>query len=373
MISNRIFFTIEQFKMRENHSSALGFEFLVSGWFHADQDTVGVDLVLDGAATPPFIGTGINLHSPDVAAALGDDAGSKRFHLVCPVAPASVPFERATLCFNLRNGDRCAIEIASIFRNEVIPPQTSFAGLVGQFESLGENREFGFLQHRVGIDRLGLLRNADSPSAAQLAEAMRSRFSGLAAADSLQVSVKDGLWITADSSSGCVFHTGIPASAMTEVQVRDQEIVRLPALARNFLGDIVAGDRIYVRRAPGDDEADIHEMFNAMRRIGPARVLWVVPADGQVPPNVVTKLGEGLYRGTIAQLAPADNLAAVPVESWTALLTEAVKTIVAPAPAPLHAGSAPRKPAGDWALAAPTRPVAAEKRAGWRKLFGNAH
>jgi hypothetical protein len=394
MVPGKITYTIERFLMRENPSSALGYEVLIDGWFHADHDVAHMTLSLDGNAAPPFLVEETARPSADVAQAQGPAAANRRFLLIGPLTPDVIPFKRASLCVTLRTGDRCEIEIGHIFRNEVTPRQKSYADLVEPFESLGENSEFGQLQLMGGVERAGLFRFADCRSALLLAEAIDDRFAGFA--ESLQISTHNDEWTATDHRFGFVKHTGVHRTALTEAQIREQEAAGLPLLARMFMNDLTQGERIYVRCAHGQDaELGMLDLFNAMRRLGPARLLWVTLPDGRNGPGTIRRLGDGLYRGYIARFAPSDGFSAVPVESWTALLTEALKTIVAPAPEPLrpprplaelapanlphaslphaslpHASLPHASLPHEWALSAPPRAPEIGRRSSWRKLFG---
>ena len=230
-------------------------------------------------------------------------------------------------------------------------------------KSLGDNRELGLLQDALGSRRPGLFRHAACPSAKRLAEAIERRFAGFAAPGTLRCALHEGAWVVIEGPLGYVRHTGLAQAAMTEAQVCAHEAARLPALAASLVQALELGETIFVRRVnEGEAEAGMAELFRAMRRIGPARLLWVTPADSRTPAGTVRQVEDGLFRGGIARLAPYTNPAASSVPAWTALLAKAA-AVMAP--------TAPLMPAAPQLPAARVAPVTDGllKHDYWRQLF----
>lgn len=317
---------------------ASGDEMRIEGWLLGHPTPARLDLVFGGARPARFEIRSRERPSVDVqqhfGATFGEAAWSCRFLLAERVPVPPPDWNRAALRMTGRDGTVVEIRLDP---PERIAPDTGAASperdLVARFENCGDNPEFGLLQHGLGCDRLSLLRDAGVADVFALAHAIERRFAGFADGAAIQVHAHAGAWVAALPALRMNFHTGRRVADVTADRVRGEERDRLPFLARQFIADIEAGGRIFVyrtrrdARGGGDGMKGCRRLHEALRAIGPARLLWVNEADADHPPGAVRELGRGLYHGHAARLAPHHDPAATDVGGWLALLAAAASLI----------------------------------------------
>ncbi|HTR17185.1 MAG TPA: hypothetical protein VMI52_09155 [Acetobacteraceae bacterium] len=227
-------------------------------------------------------------------------------------------------------------------------PASDAALLLG-FESLGWDGEFGAVQAAFGVHSFGLLRDAVMPLSALLA-ALESGFDGLPEASGLRMRLFEATreYLLEEPRLGILFRTLWHEGEIEPGDLAEREMRRLAVLRRRLLQVIAAGEKIlvYREREPAPPE-EILRAHDALRRLGPATLLWVSTADAAHPAGRVERVREGLMHGYVAQ-AEASTLAAQ-VGSWAELCRAAYRlqrAAVAPpavtaAPAAVPAPAAP--------------------------------
>ena len=320
MSAGRISYTVEGFRV-EPAPHGPGYSLVVYGWCHSEPPVQTMQLEMSSAGKIVHDITDFTRASADVAHYLGEVAANVRFHLQIPYeAPPSRPDE-AIINVLMASGDLYKINITGIFQPIQNPAPITGSDLVMRFESLGDSCEFGLMQREIGIERLGLFRYAGTLSTSALVRGIENRFAGFATKEDLGFHLAHDEWIGGSRQYGYVFHTRRFQPFTTEDQIREEESARLSLLARLLLDDIEDGNKIFVRRVGGfegdDPELGMQELHRALRSIGPAKLLWVTPGD-QAPS--VVHLGDGLYRGYIARLAPYEDAHDFSASDWIALL-----------------------------------------------------
>jgi capsular polysaccharide biosynthesis protein len=178
------------------------------------------------------------------------------------------------------------------------------ADLLGHFESLGDNCEFGILQRRAGLEPLGFFRLNFARMPA-LIRALDSDFADVGRPDLLEiVAAKNGEMIARIREFDFAYHTGKRIEDITAEALHAQQARAVPFLLRKLREDLRAADKIFVRK--GNDSARLDAilpLLRALRRHGPVTLLWVVPHDAQHPPGCVEVLQPGLLKGYIDRLA----------------------------------------------------------------------
>lgn len=192
----------------------------------------------------------------------------------------------------------------------VVRNVTTIADIVGCFESLGDNCEFGLVQRAVGIEQLGFFRLNNAPISSLL-RALRTDFGNIGDDDvELLGASKDAEYRVHIRGYDFVYHTeryfGHTDAAVLLAQQR--KAVRF--LVRKLLDDLAGGEKIFVRKGADSTSLEqIEPLFAELRRRGPATLLWVVPEDRTHRAGTVEVVRDGLLKGYIDRLAPATDVA----------------------------------------------------------------
>jgi len=198
--------------------------------------------------------------------------------------------------------------------------------LMMQFESLGENCEFGLVQRRCGAEPLGLLRFASAPLPVLLA-GLRARFEGIGEPDEIDIQVSENQqeYLVVDKRFGFLYHPWVLVGEADPEEIRQRETKRLPFLRRKLLEDLDEARKIFVYRGMRQQpQVLIMRLVEALRVYGPAELLWVTLHDSEHPPGTVEAVAPGLLKGYIDRFAPGENAHALSLECWIALCRNAL-------------------------------------------------
>lgn len=218
--------------------------------------------------------------------------------------------------------------------------------LMLEFESLGDNCEFGLVQRKAGAEPLGLMRFTSS-SRAKLMEAVRNGFE-----DIEDIEVRDdpsGEIVTTVRRYGFINHTFI-LSAQTGADLARPTLIRRHRYLRTrLLEQLAVGDKILVRKDNSPDpDTGMAELYQLLRGYGPNHLLWVVEADADHPPGSVEQIEEGLFRGHIGRLAPYDATHLFQFDTWVQLCRTTLTLARGMEPAPLAPAPATSNFAPTW-------------------------
>jgi hypothetical protein len=187
------------------------------------------------------------------------------------------------------------------------------AELFEQFESLGDNCEFGLVQRRAGIEPLGLI--AFSFAYLQpLLSGLADGFDGIGRREDLRLYVFDDEYRIKVTRYGFDYHTLKKVGEISETELLRREMMRLDLLKLKLLRQLRSGEKILVRKGntldpeagPSPLPVPEHYMFalaEALARYGPNTLLWVVEGGGQQP-GAVEAVRDGLLLGHIDRFAP---------------------------------------------------------------------
>ncbi len=207
--------------------------------------------------------------------------------------------------------------------------------LFAQFESLGANCEFGFVQRAAGIEPAGLLRWSMVTSPRALIAAIQTDFPALYDFESL---VPYNAGMVLDQRLGIAFHSAlnsvrVGAGFMFRQSEQDRrDIHRFEAgkvmqqLGR-FRADLASGERMFVFHKFTDalTPREIAHLFSVLRQRGPARLLVVSLADDAHPAGSVIAHLPGLLHGYIDRFAPGDRAYDVSFDLWTRICHTALE------------------------------------------------
>lgn len=274
--------------------------------------------VLDDQSTQPV------WNYIDLVAALVGSAREEEANVVLAHATKRFPADLniKSLAYQLRN----AVE-------SVPTPDIALSGhlpkdVVGEFESLGFNCEFGFAQRAFDAEPLGLLRFSSTKLNALLT-ALRTDFAGVGAPEFTLLHPAWGNleYALADSRYGFTSHTFIkPVSSKEEYEkIFERQCKRTIFLKDKLLSDLRNAEKIFLYYDYNRLEDDhINELFAALRRFGPNSLLCVRPAEKDHPGGIVNLMQSDLAIGYIEQFAkPEDIPGTTLASSWLEICRKA--------------------------------------------------
>jgi tetratricopeptide (TPR) repeat protein len=196
------------------------------------------------------------------------------------------------------------------------PADAATGELLLQFESLGDNCEFGIVQRMAGVEPLGLLRWANI-TPAKLIEALDARFAGVGEP------AKTRLWVTEYGEYHLIgyyfgMHTFINAGQESAEHLMPKILRRLRFLKDKLIDDLTNGDKIFVYKNLGDRlGADgMRAIHAAMRRYGNATLLCVQPAETPEQDGRVEFIANGLYAGYLSKVTKNPQAVRGYVADW---------------------------------------------------------
>jgi hypothetical protein len=196
--------------------------------------------------------------------------------------------------------------------------------LMMQFESLGENCEFGIVQRAHKAEPLGLFRWASAPLKAVIA-ALDARFDRLGDSQCLRIRLANGEYMADETRYRLTYHTFAKEGEISAEALHEREYKRLRYLAAKLVEDLEESKKIFVcKRDRALSQDEIAPLFRALRAYGPNALLWVVPADPRNPAGNVELLDDGLMRGSIDHFADPERVpATTSVGVWTSICANA--------------------------------------------------
>jgi len=196
--------------------------------------------------------------------------------------------------------------------------------LVLEFESLGDNCEFGLVQRSVGAEPLGLLRFAGfylpvEIRLERLAAALENDFVGLGLLETISVEAagESREFLVNESAYNLMYHSFMHEGQIDPEVLRQREATRLSFLRRKLLEDLKNGEKIWVWKSnlklPFDQ---IERLVTVLRRHGPNILLWVVEAGDADRPGSVERITDNLLKGYVERFAPYHNAPDISPQSW---------------------------------------------------------
>jgi hypothetical protein len=323
---------VESYYVATDRPGAFGDEIVVDGWFLTHAPIRAMQLRFAGGAA-------IDIHDrqrpsdellPDYGAIFGESARHRRFRLVEPLGIRELDLASAVFVVEHEDGTTVSRPLASIF---VAPPPSTYTpeeqALVMGFDSVGDSCEFGLMQRHVGRERMSFLRYGGVGNVFALAEAIADGLTLFDHPGSVHMHAPVGEWITMVPGLDLSFHTGRSEHSIAWNRIAEEERQKLAFTAQLFIEDCQAGEKIFVYRVHRDERGGpdgtrgMDALHDALRRHGPARLLWVNVADEAHGHATVRHERDGLWRGWIDHLAPPWDAFDSRPRSWLALLAEA--------------------------------------------------
>jgi hypothetical protein len=201
-------------------------------------------------------------------------------------------------------GAPSAVENASLSTTEL-----SDHDLLEKFQSIGLNCEFGVVQRRVGIEKLGLLKWCVSEPH-MLINALKARFEGIGEPGNVVISAQGWEYDIVDLKYGFRGHSLVGVDTILKAQFQGYMEKRLQFLRRKLIEDLESDDPIFVYKQNGDpfDTNLIQEITDQISSYGSGLLLWVCEAGftGKQA-GTADLISSNLMQGHISRLAPYDK------------------------------------------------------------------
>lgn len=226
--------------------------------------------------------------------------------------------------------------------------------LMLEFESLGDNCEFGLIQRGCGAEPLGLFRFAGihlpvDIRLEKLLAALEADLAGLGSVDTVSVKL-EGVdypkeFVATESAYNLMYHTFVAEDEIEAEVLRKREAVRLGFLRRKLLEDLMNGEKIWVWKSNIGVASDrVARLVAELRRRGPNILLWVVKADVGHPPGTVERIADDWFKGYVERFAPYGAANDISLHSWLEVC-QATYNLCRPAAAEQDAVMMPEAPA----------------------------
>jgi len=209
--------------------------------------------------------------------------------------------------------------------------------LMMQFESLGENCEFGLVQRRCDAEPLGLLRFS-STFIRDLVRGLDAGFEGIGAPEDIEPRLEgtgsEKEYMIADRRYGLLYHTFVLEHQRSAWLLKEQESTRLKFLHRKFMEELEVHEKIFVYKQNDKvSREELRALFLALNRFGPNTLLWVVPTETPAQVGTVEVLENGLFRGYVDRFAPAENAHDLSLNAWLRVCLNAYRLMLLQRPA----------------------------------------
>ena len=140
--------------------------------------------------------------------------------------------------------------------------------IMGRFESLGENCEFGLVQRYHGLEPLGLLRFS-SVHQTSLLDLLKTRFEGVGDPENTRLDIKGSEYLTSDRRYGMVGHTYVAPHSVDQKVFFKEQCKRIAFLRRKLLSDLEKSEKIFVVTAhESASDAAAVALYTALQEYG---------------------------------------------------------------------------------------------------------
>ncbi len=196
---------------------------------------------------------------------------------------------------------------------------TKAIDFINNFESLGVNCEFGFVQRGCGAEPLGLFRFAGCPLSSLL-YCLKNRFDGFGLVENLEPFFGNGRvreHMIRDKAFSVQYHTWKREGKVEEAALLSEFAGRIDFLKRKLIKSLESGDKLFVWKSIAPVEEDeVILLQDAMNAYAENTLLWVVEAGSAQPPGKVECIRPGLLKGYIDRSAPIEDVPDLSFNVW---------------------------------------------------------
>jgi len=197
------------------------------------------------------------------------------------------------------------------------------ADLVLQFESVGDNCEFGLVQRLAGAEPLGLLRFAGAPQR-NLLGGLNARFADIADPNHVRIVAENGEFMVKLTKYDFTFHAHVKIGDMAPDVLHRQQCRTIGFLTTKLMTDLETPTKVLVfRQNEPLSAADLVDLRIALSAYGPSILLWVQEASPGHPPGSVVVADERMMAGYVRRLAERESVPNLDFESWMQVLRRA--------------------------------------------------
>ena len=216
---------------------------------------------------------------------------------------------------NLNAVDRAAGGAAPAAASQREENLDALHDLFMQFESMGDNCEFGLVQRRFNAEPLGLLRWS-SITVDELVRALDEEFAGVGDEENT-ILIANGEYITRDRNYRMTMHTFIREHEAEYDKLYVTLCKRLKFLRRTFLENLETNEKIFTYKShTGMTLEQVDRIGAAVRRYGPNRVLCVTLADAENAPGTVRLRSPGVAVGYVKKFHTGDGPWVLDADNW---------------------------------------------------------
>jgi hypothetical protein len=206
----------------------------------------------------------------------------------------------------------------------------SVVEILRNFESLGENCEFGFLLEAYEIGEGSLFRWAFVNDFAKMAQAIDRKMTGSFAFDAMR---PYSATMIVDESTNIAWHTKMRIAVADDqfsfVESEDErraihatELSKFEYLRDKFFRSLAEEQKIYVIKCNiGITDAEIDLVTAALQKHGRPTLFHVKRADRTVPAGTVSRIGANHFVGYIDRFSDYDEANDISKACWTELCT----------------------------------------------------
>lgn len=189
-----------------------------------------------------------------------------------------------------------------------LEPTDEVRSMLLNFQSIGDNCEFGLVQRHFGLEPLGLLR-WNKVDLRSLIAALDAGFEGVGEAEHTSLEMLgSGEFFARDRRFQLAMHTFHFKGHIDQSVLFAKMCKRVVHLRRKFLADLASSEFTFVFRTDTIGDADVLALHDAMRRYGSPRLLAVRPAEKEELACSVRSLRDGCFIGLTSRPGDArDN------------------------------------------------------------------
>ena len=211
--------------------------------------------------------------------------------------------------------------------------------LMYEFQTLGEDCEFSFIQRRVGAEPLELFRFG-AVTINQLIIGFHEEFSAIGDPKYTEIRINENREVWAfNSRHKFSWHLFENPDTLDVESFREKLAKKMQFMRRKFLEDIEEGKKIFIfKRRDGISLDKVQALHEAVQQLGPTPMLWVVEQSEGHEHGFIEWLSGNLMKGYIGKFTPHGRAAYGSIDMW---LTICRNTLALARPAPADPSNAP--------------------------------
>lgn len=219
-----------------------------------------------------------------------------------------------------------AIKLGGLFHQKTatfpLSPGNIDRDLMLNFQSLGDNCEFGLVQRHFGAEPISPFRFAWTPLVA-LTKALDSNFQFLRAPENVVVAAHDfggakREYMVIVGEYEIVYHTGLFDDEISGEELLEQERTKLKFMGRKIIEDLTLGEKILVFKTKEEiDVQEVEALSQRLNRYGANTLLWITTASSDKVSGHVEQYGPSIMRGYIDRFARYESVPdTISLDAW---------------------------------------------------------